>query len=113
MDKKLYTFDSRSRRPTFYIPYEAPFSSLAFRDDGWILATGTNNGRVVFYDVRGKPHPITALRAYSNSEEKSSLEKIEEGLARARAAIREAVRTRNYTSQKEEDFIPRGSPSTS
>ncbi|KAF9622779.1 hypothetical protein IFM89_034014 [Coptis chinensis] len=45
--------------------------------------------------------------------EKSSLEKIEEGLARARTAIREVVRTRNYTSQKEEDFIPRGSPSTS
>ncbi|KAF9615203.1 hypothetical protein IFM89_022465 [Coptis chinensis] len=45
--------------------------------------------------------------------EKSSLEKIEEGLATARTAIREAVRTRNYTAQKEEDFIPRGSPSTS
>ncbi|KAF9601989.1 hypothetical protein IFM89_024535, partial [Coptis chinensis] len=134
LDKKLYTFDSGSRRPTFCIPYEAPFSSLAFRDDGWMLAARTNNGRVVFYDVRGKPEPITALRAYSNSEniswitttevinisdvppliiEKSSLEKIEEGLARARTVIREAVRTRNYTFQKEEDFIPRGSPSTS
>ncbi|KAF9597041.1 hypothetical protein IFM89_015196 [Coptis chinensis] len=73
LDKKLYTFDSGSRRPTFCIPYEAPFSSLAFRDDGWILAAGTNNGRVVFYDVRGKPQPITALRAYSNSEAVTSL----------------------------------------
>ena len=33
---------------------------------------------------------------------------IEKGLARARAAIREAIRTRNYTSGKEETFIPRG-----
>ncbi|KAL5697895.1 xylogalacturonan beta-1,3-xylosyltransferase [Ranunculus cassubicifolius] len=41
--------------------------------------------------------------------EKSRMEKIEDGLAKARAAIREAVRTQNYTSNKVEDFIPRGS----
>ncbi|KAF9626683.1 hypothetical protein IFM89_038778 [Coptis chinensis] len=61
-------YSQGSRRPTFCIPYKAPFSSLAFRDDGCILAAGTNNGRVVFYDVRGKPQPITTLRAYSNEE---------------------------------------------
>ncbi|KAA0050111.1 putative glycosyltransferase [Cucumis melo var. makuwa] len=33
---------------------------------------------------------------------------IEEGLAEARAAIRQAIVTRNYTSEKEESFIPRG-----
>ncbi|KAF9617616.1 hypothetical protein IFM89_037679 [Coptis chinensis] len=63
-------YSQGSRMPTFCIPYEAPFSSLAFRDDGCILAAGTNNGRVVFYDVRGKPQPITTLRAYSNSKVK-------------------------------------------
>lgn len=68
LDKKLYTFDSGSRRPAFCIPYEAPFSSLAFRDDGWVLAAGTSSGRVVFYDVRGKPQPFTVLRAFGNSE---------------------------------------------
>lgn len=68
LDKKLYTFDSGMRKSTFCISYEAPFSSLAFRDDGWILAAGTSNGRVVFYDVRGKPQPFTVLRAYGNSE---------------------------------------------
>ncbi|KAL6980604.1 Protein nedd1 [Sarracenia purpurea var. burkii] len=73
LDKKLYTFDSGSRRPSFCIPYEAPFSSLAFRDDGWILAAGTSSGRVVFYDVRGKPHPFTVLRAYGSSEAVTSL----------------------------------------
>lgn len=71
LDKKLYTFDSGTRRPTSCVPYEAPFSSLAFRDDGWTLAAGTSSGRVVFYDVRGKPQPYTVLRAYSSSEVKS------------------------------------------
>lgn len=73
LDKKLYTFDSGSRRPSFCIPYEAPFSSLAFRDDGNMLAAGTSSGRVVFYDVRGKPQPFSVLRAYGNSEAVTSL----------------------------------------
>ncbi|XP_065871684.1 protein NEDD1 [Euphorbia lathyris] len=73
LDKKLYTYDSGSRRPSSCISYEAPFSSLAFRDDGLILAAGTSNGRVVFYDVRGKPQPFTVLRAYGSSEAVTSL----------------------------------------
>ncbi|KAK9168312.1 hypothetical protein Syun_000452 [Stephania yunnanensis] len=73
LDKKLYTLDSGAKRAAFCIPYEAPFSSLAFRDDGWTLAAGTNNGRVAFYDVRGKLQPIKYLRAYSNSEAVTSL----------------------------------------
>ncbi|XP_057484234.1 LOW QUALITY PROTEIN: protein NEDD1-like [Actinidia eriantha] len=73
LDKKLYTFDSASRRPSLCIPYEAPFFSLAFGDDGWILAAGTNSGRVVFYDIRAERHPLTVLRAYGNSEAVTSL----------------------------------------
>jgi len=68
LDKKLYTFDWGTRRITSCAPYEAPFSSLAYSDDGNILAAGTNSGRVVFYDVRGKPEPFTVLRAYNTSE---------------------------------------------
>ncbi|MCI42087.1 protein NEDD1-like, partial [Trifolium medium] len=68
LDKKLYTYDAASRRPTSCISYEAPFSCLAFRDDGWMLATGTSNGRVAFYDVRGKPQPFRVLHAYGSSE---------------------------------------------
>lgn len=37
------------------------------------------------------------------------LDKVEEDLARARAAIRKAVQGRKYTSDKVETFIPRGS----
>ncbi|KAJ4978571.1 hypothetical protein NE237_009351 [Protea cynaroides] len=73
LDKKSNTFDSSTKRSTFCIPYEAPFSSLAFRDDGWILAAGTSSGRVVFYDVRGKPQPFTVLCAYGSSEAVTSL----------------------------------------
>ncbi|KAK7832635.1 putative glycosyltransferase, partial [Quercus suber] len=40
---------------------------------------------------------------------KTSVKRIEEDLAKARAAIREAIQSRNYTSEKEETFIPRGS----
>lgn len=53
LDKKLYTFDSTNKKATFCAPYDAPFSSLVFRDDGNVLAAGTNSGRVVFYDIRG------------------------------------------------------------
>ncbi|XP_027331322.1 protein NEDD1 isoform X2 [Abrus precatorius] len=73
LDKKLYTYDSGSRRPSSCISYEAPFSSLAFRDDGWMLAAGTSNGRVAFYDVRGKPQPFVVLHAYGSSEAVTSL----------------------------------------
>lgn len=68
LDKKLYMYDSGTRRPSSCIPYESPFSSLAFGDNGHILAAGTGNGRIVFYDVRGMPQPVTVLHAYSSSE---------------------------------------------
>ncbi|KAK7276323.1 hypothetical protein RIF29_17462 [Crotalaria pallida] len=73
LDKKLYTYDSGSRKPSFCISYEAPFSSLAFRDDGFMLAAGTSNGHVAFYDVRGKPKPFVVLHAYGSSEAVTSL----------------------------------------
>ncbi|KAL0288986.1 UNVERIFIED_CONTAM: protein NEDD1 [Sesamum radiatum] len=73
LDMKLYTFDSGSRKPSSCIPYEAPFSSLAFTDDGLVLAAGTSTGQVVFYDIRGKPQPITVLRAFGSSEAVTNL----------------------------------------
>uniref|UniRef100_A0A3Q7J5G3 Uncharacterized protein n=1 Tax=Solanum lycopersicum TaxID=4081 RepID=A0A3Q7J5G3_SOLLC len=43
-------------------------------------------------------------------QRKSGVEKIEEDLGRARAAIWRAIRSRNYTSYKEDqNFIPSGS----
>ncbi|XP_057538525.1 probable glycosyltransferase At5g20260 [Amaranthus tricolor] len=43
-----------------------------------------------------------------SKNKRSSLEMIEDGLARARAAIRKAARRRRYKSRKGETFIPRG-----
>ncbi|KAM7262513.1 hypothetical protein ACFE04_000196 [Oxalis oulophora] len=37
-----------------------------------------------------------------------SVERLEDGLAKSRAAIQEAIRTRNYTSYKNETYIPTG-----
>ncbi|TYJ29251.1 hypothetical protein E1A91_A06G058300v1 [Gossypium mustelinum] len=61
------------------------------------------------------PAPLTSLNATTGGDaitrpnkRKSSLEKVEEGLAKARAAIREAILVRNYTSYKKETFVPRG-----
>ena len=42
-------------------------------------------------------------------QNKSSAERIEEELAKARAAIRKAIITKNYTSDGKEIYIPRGS----
>ncbi|XP_078436211.1 transducin/WD40 repeat-like superfamily protein isoform X2 [Wolffia australiana] len=73
LDKKLHLLDTGSRRPVSCLHHEAPFSSLAIRDDGFILAAGTNTGLVVFYDLRGKPQPLTLLCAYSSVEAVTSL----------------------------------------
>ena len=73
LEKKLYTFDPGMKNPMYCTPCEAPFSSLAFKDDGLILVAGTNTSWVVFYDVYGKPHPFTILLAYNNSKVGSCL----------------------------------------
>ncbi|TMW83972.1 hypothetical protein EJD97_000330, partial [Solanum chilense] len=53
--------------------------------------------------------PLTPVTHHVNKR-KSGVEKIEEDLGRARAAIRRAIRSRNYTSYKEDqNFIPSGS----
>ncbi|KAF3780285.1 NEDD1 protein [Nymphaea thermarum] len=73
LDKKIYTFDASSKRVSSVASFEAPFSSLAFKDDGRILAAGTNGGSIVFYDVRGKLQPVNLLRAYNSSEAVTSV----------------------------------------
>ncbi|KAK2644906.1 hypothetical protein Ddye_020101 [Dipteronia dyeriana] len=44
----------------------------------------------------------------SNIKKKSSEYRIEEDLARARAAIHKAIQSKNYLSEKEETFVPKG-----
>ncbi|KAI4335668.1 hypothetical protein L6164_014296 [Bauhinia variegata] len=59
----------------------------------------------------------SAYRSYKHQEAKTvikkmtSLEKIEEDLAQARASVQRAIRSRNYTlpESKDQDFVPKGS----
>nr|XP_011457789.1 PREDICTED: probable glycosyltransferase At5g20260 isoform X2 [Fragaria vesca subsp. vesca] len=62
--------------------------------------------------LTGSRHPIRRSRHDVNgtkAKNKTSLERLEEGLAKARASILDAIRFKNYTSEREETFIPRGS----
>ncbi|RZC51904.1 hypothetical protein C5167_020333 [Papaver somniferum] len=56
-----------------------------------------------------KKHFIINRPARRFDKELTGLERIEDELARARAAIRKATRSRNFTSNKVQDFIPSGS----
>ncbi|XP_056861601.1 probable glycosyltransferase At5g20260 [Raphanus sativus] len=49
---------------------------------------------------------VTLIPSSQKKEKKGS--RIEEGLVKSRAAIREAIRLKKHTSEREETFIPRG-----
>ncbi|XP_022731259.1 probable glycosyltransferase At5g20260 [Durio zibethinus] len=62
-----------------------------------------------FTNENSNPSPSPSIPSHNVvSKKKSSSERVEADLASARAAIQKAIRTRNYTSDKEETFIPRG-----
>ncbi|XP_031483660.1 probable glycosyltransferase At5g20260 [Nymphaea colorata] len=87
-----------------------------------IFNSYSNSTRTTFSDITSLAIPATpnsSLNAASNAPttvrkkgdartQKRRLEKIQEGLARSRAAIRRAVLARNYTAQKRQSFVPRG-----
>ncbi|KAJ4791890.1 Protein NEDD1 [Rhynchospora pubera] len=73
LDKKLYVFDSGMKKPSDCVPFKEPFSSLAYNDDGSIIAAGTSGGQLVFFDVRAKHQPLAYFRAYNSSEAVTSL----------------------------------------
>ncbi|KDP30241.1 hypothetical protein JCGZ_17023 [Jatropha curcas] len=50
----------------------------------------------------------TEQQKKKKEKKKGSLERVENGLAKVRASIREAIKTQNYSSYKEETYIPRG-----
>ncbi|XP_050125514.1 probable glycosyltransferase At5g11130 [Malus sylvestris] len=68
------------------------------------------SGRYCNNDLQNASRNSTALDHVPTMQvKKNQFEKIEDGMARARDAIREAARSRSYTSYKKENFVPRGS----
>ncbi|XP_062002734.1 probable glycosyltransferase At5g20260 [Rosa rugosa] len=62
------------------------------------------------FHQHGPPSTLTLPQVLSHSvKNKSKTQRIEEELARARAIIRKAILTKNYTSDRNEIYIPRGS----
>ncbi|KAK9098620.1 hypothetical protein Syun_025665 [Stephania yunnanensis] len=85
--------------PSFHPNQTNAYPSIS-RPIPYLFVNSTNNNTVA--NVK----PKVLIR-----KEKSRLERVEQDLARARAAILGAVRLRNYTSQPQaqDDFVPRGS----
>ncbi|KAI3964063.1 hypothetical protein MKW92_014306 [Papaver armeniacum] len=82
-----------------YIQRPQNFSSLASNT----TTNETNNGSLAI--TSGS----TASSEHTHDRKKhTSAERIEDDLARARSAIQKAVRMRNYTTNRVQDFIPRG-----
>ncbi|XP_024538354.1 protein NEDD1 [Selaginella moellendorffii] len=72
-DKRLHTYDTSVKKAVHSLSCDAPFSSLALKDDGWTVAAGTTNGRIMFYDIRTKVQPMAVLRAFNPSEAVASV----------------------------------------
>ncbi|XP_042486505.1 probable glycosyltransferase At5g20260 isoform X1 [Macadamia integrifolia] len=87
-----------SSSSSFLATYRAPTPSSSSSLVNPINITNSNSSNIIRIDG-----------VNSNIKVKSSLEKVEESLARSRAAIRQAITSRNYTSNREEQFIPKGS----
>ncbi|XP_030505809.1 probable glycosyltransferase At5g20260 [Cannabis sativa] len=60
------------------------------------------------HDQQYSSSNFSTLASSNHVKNKSSVQRLEDGLARARAAIRKAILTKNYTSDREEIYIPRG-----
>ncbi|XP_059277362.1 probable glycosyltransferase At5g20260 [Lycium ferocissimum] len=74
-----------------------------------LLNYQTDNAITFFSFSKTPPLNNNKEQNLATHAKKSSLQKVEEDLARARAAIWKAIRSKNYTSDKEERFIPNGS----
>ncbi|KAF8013903.1 hypothetical protein BT93_I1689 [Corymbia citriodora subsp. variegata] len=93
----------------YYSPFNGnhdnPISDLSFSSDSHKIRPSPFAANELLSTSMYK----SSSRHYtSHIKKRSSLERIEVDLAQARAAIRKAIRSRNYASDKEEAFIPRG-----
>ncbi|KAL0451270.1 UNVERIFIED_CONTAM: protein NEDD1 [Sesamum latifolium] len=71
-DGSIHLWDTTGRSPkvSWLKQHSAPTSGVSFSPSN---DKTTSSGQIVFYDVRGKPQPITVLGAYGNSEAVTNL----------------------------------------
>ncbi|KAI3414434.1 uncharacterized protein J3R85_016261 [Psidium guajava] len=96
----------------YYSPFNAnpnnPIFALTFSSTSPEINNHTGTPSVIVHGRLSSSMYKGRSRHNPNSIKKSSLEKIEDDLAQARAAIRKAVRSRSYDSDEKETFKPRG-----
>ncbi|XP_027368786.1 probable glycosyltransferase At3g42180 [Abrus precatorius] len=105
----------------FFYPLKEP-NHLTHFTPPFILSTVEDNRTNITSPKPPPLHPLELLstvtpanETYNNTvqstviKEWTSLEKVEEGLAKARASIQEAILSRNYSSAKRDTFVPKGS----
>ncbi|CAK7345354.1 unnamed protein product [Dovyalis caffra] len=110
------------------VAYEAAMAIFYLTGTGFYVSRFPERLSPGLFDLTGHSHQIFHIfvilgalahygatllfleyRDHVGCEKRSSLERVEEGLAKAREAIQEAIRSKNYTSRKKETFIPKGS----
>ncbi|MCL7031982.1 hypothetical protein MKW94_019314 [Papaver nudicaule] len=94
-------FSSNNTSPLFLYQRPQSFSSDSTSLASSSTTNGDNESDLAITSATSSEHT-------HHREKLTSSEKIEDDLARARNAIQKASRTRNYTSDRAEDFIPRG-----
>ncbi|KAF8015400.1 hypothetical protein BT93_H1032 [Corymbia citriodora subsp. variegata] len=92
-------------------PYEESQTPVRNTDGNSKQVSPFNASETLESSLHVSPHQtiFSSIKIHKVQKKIRSLRRRENDLASARVAIREAVRARNYTSDKEETFIPRGS----
>ncbi|KAL9442181.1 hypothetical protein AB3S75_020652 [Citrus x aurantiifolia] len=91
---------------TIILFYISSFNQKDFTDIFTLSTSFNHEPKTIQITPRVNIPPSNSTK---NIKKKSNLARIEADLVRARAAIREAIRTRKYSSDKNGSFIPRGS----
>ncbi|KAM1201319.1 hypothetical protein FF1_017599 [Malus domestica] len=103
----VLTFSPLLRENNVIIPFVSSFNSTT-TPFNLTKSNCTSLPQVSYFDELLTSSMYQRRHKANLTKGKTSLDTIEEGLAKARAAILEAIQFKKYASQKNETFIPRG-----
>ncbi|KAM2447448.1 hypothetical protein PS1_017782 [Malus domestica] len=103
----VLTFSPLLRENSVIIPFVSSFNSTT-TPLNLTKSNCTSLPQVSYFDELLTSSMYQRRHKANLTKGKTSLDTIEEGLAKARAAILEAIQFKKYASQKNETFIPRG-----